>query len=134
MVERACFLENSKKPLRISTRASGRLPEQAGLKYERNLVQKNLGNIAQAAKDEYARFEIQTQNPVLDLDVPHWKGESIEGKRLLVWSDQGIGDVFKHVQLMKEIPSEVQTTLLSRKKTLDLLKGHFARCQYPATA
>lgn len=98
------------------------LPEQPGLKYERNLVQKCLGNIAEAAKDEYARFEILTQNPILDLSIPHWKGEAIEGKRLLVWSDQGIGDVFKHIQLMKEIPSELQTTLLSRKKTLDLLK------------
>ncbi|SFO66316.1 hypothetical protein SAMN04488056_110121 [Cohaesibacter marisflavi] len=116
------FLGKFEEALEDLNKSIRALPEQAGLKYERNLVQKNLGNIAQAAKDEYARFEIQTQNPVLDLDVPHWKGESIEGKRLLVWSDQGIGDVFKHVQLMKEIPSEVQTTLLSRKKTLDLLR------------
>lgn len=32
------------------------------------------------------------RTPVRKFDVPEWRGESLQNKRLLVWREQGIGD------------------------------------------
>lgn len=51
-----------------------------------------LGDFKQGWKHSEWRWAKSIANQVQNFNIPEWNGESLEGKRLLVWCEQGVGD------------------------------------------
>ncbi|SFU37378.1 Flp pilus assembly protein TadD, contains TPR repeats [Polaromonas sp. YR568] len=65
-----------------------------------------------------------------ELPKPRWRGEPLEGKTLLVWSEQGAGDILQFVRYLPRLAEQVHAQggrlLLSANKTLQpLLNASF---------
>lgn len=52
------------------------------------------GRLAEGWKHYEARYQLETRSRIKPpaFPVPQWKGESLTGKKLLVWPEQGLGD------------------------------------------
>lgn len=62
------------------------------------------------------------------LPFPAWQGEPLAGKRILLWQDQGIGDVVFFASLFNEIIGEAGEVVLEcDKKLLPLVRRSFPR-------
>ena len=67
-------------------------PENAQLKLNRAILHFGNGNLKDAWRDYAAREGVPGKVPVPAGDLPAWTGENLANKRLLVRSEQGIGD------------------------------------------
>jgi hypothetical protein len=56
-----------------------------------------LGNIADGLREYEWRLRLKGWNPPR-FSIPAWGGEPLSGKRLLVWSEQGLGDNLQFVR------------------------------------
>ena len=92
-------------------------------KQNRCLVQKSLGNIAAAARDEFARFNLDDEHGKFYFDKPVWDGSPLQGRTLLIWADMGVGDTFKYAPLAKEIPQDGHIILMTQPKTVAFLRA-----------
>jgi tetratricopeptide (TPR) repeat protein len=99
-------------------------PDYADAHMNRALARLLLGRFAEAWPDYEWRWR-QTGFPSKkpDVDAPWWQGEDLSRRRLLVFSEQGFGDV---VQFARYLPRVAQlggkTTLLVNKKLSRLLR------------
>ena len=87
----------------------------------RCLVHKSLGQIGEAAKDEFGRFELKDKHAKFHLQKPLWRGEDLSDKRLFVWSDMGVGDAFKYATLLREISAN-HIIFMTQPKTVAFFK------------
>ncbi|HWV17801.1 MAG TPA: hypothetical protein VNZ68_04405 [Rhodocyclaceae bacterium] len=55
------------------------------------------------------------------LNVPIWNGEALDGKHLLIYQDQGYGDVIQFFPLINRLPSARKITLSVFSEVRDLL-------------
>lgn len=76
-----------------------------------------------------------------DFNYPHWKGESVAGKRVLVWSEQGIGDEIMFANALPDAIAESERLVFEcSERLVPLFQRSFpdaisvARCDPPATA
>lgn len=71
------------------------------------LNQLQVGELPEAWTNYEARWEVE---PGLTLPfvnrVPRWRGEPLDGKRLLVWREQGVGDELRFARLIRDIPGD----------------------------
>lgn len=94
----------------------------------RCLVHKKLGNIDKAAFDEPYRFLLKDNNPKFQLAVPLWDGSPLGKRRLFIWSDQGVGDLFKYALLLHSLDCpQDQIILCAQAKTVAFLKHVFPK-------
>lgn len=92
----------------------------------RCLVHKKLGNIDKAAIDEPYRLLLKDDNPKFQLTVPLWDGTPLGTRRLFIWSDQGVGDVFKYALLLHSLDYQKgQIILCAQAKTVAFLRHVF---------
>ena len=84
-----------------------------------------LGNLPQAHKGNPYRFEVAGVCTRFNLKSPRWMGESLKGKKLYVWSDQGIGDVFKTASMVRELAPVDSIILAIQKKCVPLMDALF---------
>lgn len=78
-------------------------PDNAPARWHRALAHQALGELGKAHADFDARFGCDSGAKLRPfLNRPLWQGEALEGRRLLLWSDQGIGDLFKFMPLIRE--------------------------------
>lgn len=96
-------------------------PDAAYPKWLNCLSNWKLGNLPEAHKGNAYRFEVEGVCTKFNLKSPQWKGESLEHKKLYVWSDQGIGDVFKTASMLAEIPHHENLILAVQKKCIALM-------------
>lgn len=78
-------------------------PEHADAHFDRGLLYYLLGDL-KAGSEEYEWRYKRGVPPPRGFPQPIWKGESFAGKRLLVYSEQGIGDA---LQMMRYLPRVV---------------------------
>ncbi|MFV3129373.1 tetratricopeptide repeat protein [Niveispirillum sp. KHB5.9] len=50
------------------------------------------GRLQQGWTDYEERFRARQRQPRRNLDLPFWQGEMLEGRHLLIWPEQGLGD------------------------------------------
>jgi len=85
------------------------------------------GNLAEGFRKYRARYRnkaISDTRP--ELDIPHWQGEDLSGKRLLVYCEQGIGDVIQFARFLKDLPMRgAAVTFLCRASLVDLMVQSF---------
>ena len=54
--------------------------------------------------------------------IPEWRGEPLDGKTLLVFQDQGMGDLFQFLHLIRNIPDGADVTLAVCDPAFSLVK------------
>nr|WP_321443982.1 tetratricopeptide repeat protein [uncultured Cohaesibacter sp.] len=86
-----------------------------------------LGNLPQAHKCNPYRFEVADVCTKFNLKSPLWRGEILEDKRLYIWSDQGVGDIFKTASMLKEITPHENVIVAVQDKCMPFLKALFPK-------
>lgn len=74
-------------------------PEHAHARYHHALVRLKQGDIKDAWPDlafRYDALQRKRNDRKWYRDIPEWRGEPLDGKRLFVWPDQGVGDEVLH--------------------------------------
>ncbi len=78
-------------------------------------------------RDGFATYEIRKrlpETPVPDFTQPAWDGGSIEGKRILLYPEQGLGDVLLFVRFARELKRRGATVLVLCQALLKELLGN----------
>jgi tetratricopeptide (TPR) repeat protein len=79
------------------------------------------GDFARGFEKYEARWKGHGAWPRRHVDIPAWTGGRIEGKRLLVWAEQGLGDTLqfsRYVPLLHERGASIVFEVQSSMKTL----------------
>ena len=100
-------------------------PDEPSHGNNRRIAHQGLGMVSEAGADEFYRFQVGDLSPSYDFKVPLWKDQSLSGKRLFIWSDQGIGDVFKFGPLIYELPDDCTPIIMGQPKTEEFLREAF---------
>ena len=81
-----------------------RNPEHVAGRYNLALLQMHTGEVAEGFANYETRWR-RREFPSIHrkFDAPRWQGEPLEGKELLVWREQGIGDEVRFASLMPEL-------------------------------
>lgn len=67
--------------------------------------------------------------------LPHWRGEPLEGRRILVWDEQGLGDLIQFCRYLPLLHNRgAEVTLLGRKSMFRLLSTLPAPPRFVETA
>jgi hypothetical protein len=67
-------------------------PMKPGVRWNRGLTLLAMGDLDRAWPEYEARFAAQRSCLLRHQGRPPWRGERLDGKRLLVWAEQGVGD------------------------------------------
>jgi Flp pilus assembly protein TadD len=105
--------ENVPEALNILDRFIGRTPDHVEAVLYRGYLNLLRGKLLEGWSDYEARLRrpgISTLPAYDESDVPHWHGEPIQGRSLLVYSEQGLGDLLlmgRYIPLLVERGAEV---------------------------
>ena len=87
-------------------RAIGRSPRDPLAHFTRGVVLMGLGRLAEGWEEMEWRWRRSDWTTVWRASRrPVWSGEPLAGKRLLVWSEQGIGDAILHASMVGDLRS-----------------------------
>ena len=79
-------------------------PEDAAARCNLGLLQFNAGELSEAFQNYEARWQLpEFPSKRRIFDAPSWQGEPLEGKNLLVWREQGLGDEVCYASLIPEL-------------------------------
>jgi tetratricopeptide (TPR) repeat protein len=67
-----------------------------------------LGNFKQGWKHSEWRWAKSLANQVHNFNIPEWNGESLAAQRLLVWSEQGVGDQIMFASTLPDLLKQTQ--------------------------
>lgn len=88
-------------------------PNDAGAAVNRGLAYLAMGRLTDGWDGYGRRFE-DPRFPFVrrDWPWPTWRGEDLSGKKILIWSDQGIGDEVLYASLVPEVAGKAATCVL----------------------
>ena len=99
-------------------------PEYADAHMNRALVRLLLGRYHEGWTDNEWRWRVKdfsSKRP--DIKAPVWQGENLSGRHLLVFSEQGLGDVIQFVRFLPLLAEcKCKITLLAPAKLVPLLR------------
>ncbi|WP_110947946.1 tetratricopeptide repeat protein [Pseudomonas bohemica] len=78
-------------------------PEHAGTHNNIALIMLRLGEFQQGWQHNEWRWKASQPEHAQHFSIPRWNGESLEGKVLLVWAEQGIGDHIMFASMLNEL-------------------------------
>lgn len=79
-------------------------PDHHSARYGLALLQFKNGEAAAGFENYEARWQVKSFSSARrKFDVPRWRGEPIEGKSILVWREQGVGDEIRYASLLPEL-------------------------------
>lgn len=67
-------------------------PSHALARFNRGLLALERGSLVEGWRDYAFRFKAGRARPHRRFSVPEWTGQPLDGKRLFVWREQGVGD------------------------------------------
>ena len=99
-------------------------PTNANYRFTKALLNLTLGNFSQAWEDYEFRHKVdQLKKYARDFAEPTWQGESLKGKRLLVYCEQGRGDTIQFIRYMPLLKEQGATVIVeTRAELFRLLK------------
>lgn len=102
-------------------------PAHATGRHNLALLQFRNGDLAEGFKNYEARWHLKEfSHNCRRFDAPRWRGEPIEGKSILVWREQGIGDEVRFASLLPELNElGCSITFECKEKLLPLWKRSF---------
>lgn len=79
-------------------------PDHYAARYHLSLLQFRNGDIADGFENYETRWRFRAfPSKRRKFDAPMWQGEPLEGKSILVWREQGIGDEVRYASLLPEL-------------------------------
>ncbi|WP_069706273.1 hypothetical protein [Burkholderia seminalis] len=94
---------------RYAARACELAPDDASFRFNLAIIQLVRGNYAAGWRGHEARWdgagELRGRRPALP--GPRWQGEPLAGKTLLVWGEQGLGDVLQFCRYVAPLAERV---------------------------
>jgi predicted O-linked N-acetylglucosamine transferase (SPINDLY family) len=75
-------------------------PENSQIRFNRVIARLARGEMPQAWDEYETRFETRSPTRLMHTDLPRWGGEPLNGRCLLVQSEQGFGDTFQFVRYL----------------------------------
>ncbi|MGC2947182.1 tetratricopeptide repeat protein [Burkholderia ambifaria] len=94
---------------RYAARACQLAPDDASFRFNLAIIQLVRGNYAAGWRGHEARWdgagELRGRRPALP--GPRWQGEPLAGKTLLVWGEQGLGDVLQFARFVAPLAERV---------------------------
>ncbi|CAB3964689.1 TPR repeat-containing protein [Burkholderia aenigmatica] len=94
---------------RYAVRACELAPDDASYRFNLAIIQLVRGNFAAGWRGHEARWdgagELRGRRPALP--GPRWQGEPLAGKTLLVWGEQGLGDVLQFCRFVAPLAERV---------------------------
>lgn len=79
-------------------------PDHNASRYNLSLLQFRKGEIEDGFKNYETRWQFRAfPSKRRHFDAPLWRGEPLEGKNILVWREQGIGDEVRYASLLPEL-------------------------------
>ncbi len=106
-------------------------PENVNAKVNRSLALLSLGDFENGWKDY--RLRADSDAPYyssMELCIPSWNGENVQGRKVLVWGEQGLGEEILYAGLIGELTNSAESCkLLCSPKLLSLFKRSFANLE-----
>jgi tetratricopeptide (TPR) repeat protein len=99
-------------------------PNFAEAHWNRSLILLTSGNFEEGWKEFRYRFKKQISLDSRIFGKPEWKGESLENKRILIASEQGLGDSIQFIRYLPLIKEKKGYIILECKKELEKLFGN----------
>ena len=99
-------------------------PGNVGYRWDRALNLLMLGDLAKGFAEYEVRWKLP-QNPPPNIAAPEWTGAALDGKTILLWSEQGFGDTLqfaRYAPMVKERGAG-QVLLLAQPALVRLLSG-----------
>jgi len=115
------YADETEKALEAFDRAIELKPHSNGMRFNKSIALLTMGRFQDAWRGHRLRFDKEDSIPGRSWDCPVWDGESIEGKRILLWSDQGIGDQIVHVRAAKTVAASAAECAVECSKRLTSL-------------
>jgi len=111
------------------------LPDEAGVFFNYALALFSIGHLQEAWK--YYRQRWETMNfPSADRSFPQqlWDGSSLQGKSILVYGEQGLGDEIRHTSLIPDLMQKGgDVSIECEPRLVDLVQRSFPAAKvYPA--
>lgn len=96
--------EGAGAALRWTGRALAIDPDEPAARFNQGVVRLGQGALAEGWKGYDARFRARAlTSAARPADRPAWGGESLAGRRILVWGEQGIGDVLMFATVLPDL-------------------------------
>ena len=86
--------------IRVFDRALLHAPGDGQIVFNRSLARLTIGDFTRGWEDYEKRFARQVPVPLPPHDLPLWRGEPLNGGRLLVQAEQGYGDTFQFARYL----------------------------------
>lgn len=96
-------------------------PDSQDFIFNRSTALMTRGQIKAHLEDHQMRFEKRKPEKSRDWGWPRWSGQSLEGRRILLWGEQGIGDEVIHARCASQIASLAQSCTLECSERLTRL-------------
>ena len=64
---------------------------------------------------------LRTPNP--QMRIPEWRGESLAGRRLIVWAEQGFGDQLQFARFFRSLPGDCEILFVCPPELAPLFPG-----------
>lgn len=71
--------------------------------FNRGILRLCQGRLAEGWADYAARFASPALGRARTLGLPEWRGEEVAGRRILVWTEQGLGDVLMFGTILPDL-------------------------------
>ncbi len=99
-------------------------PANVNFRWDRALNMLMAGELARGFAEYEVRWKLP-HNPPPNIAAPEWKGEPLDGKTILLWSEQGFGDTLQFVRYapMVKARGAAQIVLLAQPALVRLLAG-----------
>ncbi len=120
-------LDQPTSALEAHERAVQLAPALAQAHWNRSFTLLSAGRLAEGWDEYEWRFLTEAARPeARDFSIPRWEGEPLDGRRLLVWREQGIGDELLFATCLPDLVARgVAVTLLASPRLTSLLARAF---------
>ena len=99
-----CYSDGAaKKAVHYLERAVRLDPKNTGAKSDLSLARLKSGDLRQGLIEHEVRWETLDKSAVWDCGLPHWQGEDLTGRTILVHHEQGYGDTLQFVRFMPRL-------------------------------
>ncbi len=110
-------------------------PESSGFRFNRSVTVLTSGAINSAWRDHRGRLEKDPSEKHAQWPWPQWDGEPLEGRRILLWGEQGLGDQIIHARAASTVAAQAENCALECSTRLSkLFKRSFPEIEiWPAS-
>ena len=103
-------------------RAGGQI--EADAHYNRAIARLALGDLAAFSEYEW-RFKSSERIYRMPSKAPAWKGEALDGKTILLWGEQGMGDTIQFLRYVDTVGTSARVLLFVHTALRELCRWHF---------